>query len=163
MLPFLNWSEFLAKILARDTKQAIKTILCVTYSDPVSVLLKNQYVFSLFWRSIRDTSVELNWKRSFDTRNKRAFSALPKGDIHAVLREVFDRLYILRNQLFHGGATFATGWGQSQVRDGSRIMASIVPEILYIMNTDINKNLDSDTWGRVAFPRINERSDQGIW
>ncbi len=158
-----KFSEFLAKILARDTKQAIKTILWVTYSDPVRVLLKNQYVFSLFWRSIRDTSVDFSWKHSFDTRNKRAFSALLKGDIHAVLREVFDRLYILRNQLFHGGATFATGWGQSQVRDGSRIMASIVPEILNLMKTDINKNPESDTWGPVAFPRINEGPDQRIW
>ena len=98
----------------------------------------------------------------FNRRNKNAFSALGRDDIHAVLREVFDRLYVLRNQLFHGGATFATGWGRSQVRDGSRIMASLVPEIIKIMQTDMEKNPDSNTWGVVAFPRVNEGPDEGI-
>ncbi len=157
-----KFNEFLAKILERDSNQAIKTILWETYSDAVRILLKNHYVFSLFWRSVRDSGNGLNWKNSFDKRNKKVFSALAKNNIHAVLREVFDRLYVLRNQLFHGGATFATGWGRSQVRDGSRIMASLVPEILKIMQTDMIKNPDSDTWGVVAFPRVNEGPDQGI-
>ena len=59
-------------------------------------------------------------------------------------------------------ATFATGWGRSQVRDGSRIMASLVPEIIKIMQTDMEKNPDADTWGAVAFPRVNEGPDEGI-
>ena len=157
-----KFNEFLAKILERDTNQTIKTILWVTYSDAVRVLLKNQYVFSLFWRSIRDSNNDLDWRKMFNRRNKNAFSALGRDDIHAVLREVFDRLYVLRNQLFHGGATFATGWGRSQVRDGSRIMASLVPEIIKIMQTDMEKNPDSNTWGVVAFPRVNEGPDEGI-
>ena len=157
-----KFNDFLAKILIRDTNQAIKTILWVTYSDAVRVLLKNHYVFSFFWRSIRDSNNDLNWRNTFNKRSKNAFSALGRDDIHAVLREVFDRLYVLRNQLFHGGATFATGWGRSQVRDGSRIMASLVPEILKIMQTDMEKNPDSDTWGAVAFPRVNEGPDEEI-
>ena len=62
----------------------------------------------------------------------------------------------MRNQIFHGGATFATGWGPAQVRDGSRIMASLVPVIVDIMEADIESNPDSGTWGKVAYPRINE-------
>ena len=31
-----------------------------------------------------------------------------------------------------------------------------------IMQTDIEKNPDSDTWGAVAFPRVNEGADEGI-
>ena len=97
-----KFNEFLAKILERDTNQTIKTILWVTYSDAVSVLLKNQYVFSLFWRSIRDSNNDLDWRKMFNRRNKNAFSALGRDDIHAVLREVFDRLYILRTpELFY--------------------------------------------------------------
>ena len=157
-----KFDEFLEKILERDSAKAIKTILWKTHSGPVRVLLRNHYVFNLFWRSIRDSNNDLHWRKMFNRRNKNAFSALGRDDIHAVLREVFDRLYVLRNQLFHGGATFATGWGRSQVRDGSRIMASLVPEILKIMQTDMEKNPDADTWGAVAFPRINESPDAGI-
>ena len=35
-------------------------------------------------------------------------------------------------------------------------MAALVPTVLDIMRADIEKNPDSDTWGKVAYPRINE-------
>lgn len=79
-----------------------------------------------------------------------------ESDIHGVLRIVFDRLYVLRNQILHGGATFANGWGRKHERDGSRIMAALVPAILRIMEEDIGKDADSKVWGRVAYPRIND-------
>lgn len=158
-----KFNEFLAKILKRDSDQVIKTILWETYSDAVRVLLKNQYVFGPFWDAVRGSGNDSNWKDRFNKSNRKAFSALiDRDDIHTVLEEVFARLYVLRNQLFHGGATFATGWGRSQVRDGSRIMASLVPEILKIMQTDIEMSPDSNTWGTVAFPRVNESPDSGI-
>lgn len=157
-----KFSDFLAQILERDTAQAIKTILKETFSDAVRVLLNNPYVFDPFWRSVRGYTNGLNWKRTFKRRNRNALSALLGDDTHTVLKEVFGRLYVLRNQLFHGGATFATGWGRSQVRDGSRIMASLVPEILKIMQNDVKINPDTNTWGAVAFPRVNEGPDEGV-
>ena len=157
-----KFDEFLEKILERDSAEAIKTILWKTYSGPVRVLLKNHYVFRSFWSWVRGSPGSSNWDEKFQRRNKQATAALSRNDVHGVLREVFQRLYVLRNQLFHGGATFAAGWGRSQVRDGSRIMASLVPEILMIMQTDIEKNPDSDSWGAVAFPRVNEGPDEGI-
>ena len=75
------------------------------------------------------------------------------------LRKFFNRLYELRNQIFHGGVTIASGWGQSQIRDGSRIMANLIPQILEIMREDIEENPDSDIWGKVAYPRINKSQD----
>ena len=68
-----------------------------------------------------------------------------------MLRIIFDRLYTLRNQIFHGGSTFSGGWGQAQVHDGCRIMASLVPVVLEIMQSDMDGNPDNDTWesGRV--------------
>ena len=158
-----KFGEFLRKILKRDTDQAIKIILMDTFSDAIRVLLKNHYVFSNFWRSIRDSNINPNWRKEFEGKNNNALSALlARDNIYEVLKVVFDRLYVLRNQLFHGGATFATGWGRSQVRDGSRIMARLVPEIIKIMQTDMDNNPDADTWGAVAFPRVNEGPDEGI-
>ncbi len=157
-----KFNEFLAKILERDTKQAIRTTLWRTFSNATRELLENHYVFYLFWRSLKDANNSINWRREFERRNKTVSSALHDHDIQTVLREVFSRLYVLRNQLFHGGATFATGWGKSQVRDGSRIMARLVPAILKIMETDMQNNPASDIWGPVAFPRVNEGPDHGI-
>ena len=76
-------------------------------------------------------------------------------DIFTVPSVVFDCLYMLRNQIFHGGATWPAGFGRDQIRDGNRIMASLVPAILDIMQADIGQNPGSELWGRVAYPRIN--------
>ena len=43
---------------------------------------------------------------------------------------------------------------RDRIRDGSRIMASLVPAIVDIMQQDIDSNPDSEHWGRVAYPRI---------
>ena len=39
--------------------------------------------------------------------------------------------------------------------DPRRQPASLVPAILDIMQADIDRNPDSEFWGRVAYPRIN--------
>ena len=50
-----------------------------------------------------------------------------------VLSIVFDRLYVLRNQLVHGGATWNSQVNRAQVSDGARILGTLVPLILGIM------------------------------
>lgn len=87
---------------------------------------------------------------------KRKVNRAPVNkDTFNILTRVFDRLYTLRNQIFHGGATWPAGFGRAQIRDGSRIMASLVPAILDIMQADIDANPASELWGRVAYPCIN--------
>ena len=155
-----QFSRFLKEVLKRDDRQAIYTILWETYSGPIRILLNNQYVFGPFWKQVRGSQKVQDWREQFRLSKKRVNNAWERHDVHGVLVEVFDRLYELRNQIFHGGATFATGWGQGQgqdqVWDGSRIMASLVPVIVGIMDVDIKNDPDSETWGKVAYPRINE-------
>lgn len=43
------------------------------------------------------------------------------------------RLYTLRNQLMHGGATWNGSVNRSQVRDGRAILDSVLPVILALM------------------------------
>ena len=154
-----KFRNFLKRILALDKEGSIRKILLETYWGRIRILLQNQYVFDPFWGWVRGSGDE-NWHGWFLRLNRQVHRAREKHNVHRVLEEVFDRLYTLRNQIFHGGATFATGWGQGQgrdqVRDGSRIMASLVPVIVGIMEADIKNNPDSETWGKVAYPRINE-------
>ena len=156
-----RFSEFLREVLGQDQKNTIKTILWDTYSGPIRVLLDNRYVYGPFWDCVRDPWKFRHWRGRFDKERKNARDKLANSDVHGVLVAVFDRLYVLRNQIFHGGATFASGWGQEQVRDGSRIMAALVPRILEIMRADIEKNPESAVWGKVAYPRINEAPESG--
>ena len=151
-----KFTKFFYEVVRRDREGIIRNILWEQYSGPVRVLLRNKYVFKPFWESVRGAPGDPEWKQQFDKEKRHANRALANGNVDRVLEIVFRRLYVLRNQIFHGGTTFAAGWGGDQVRDGSRIMAALVPAILAIMRADIAANPDTDTWGKVAYPRINE-------
>ena len=153
-----KFDEFLAKILRLDKERAIEDIIRRQYAGPIRILLENRYVYAKFWKRVRGVSAGANWSKCFEDSRRHSLRALQDGHIHDVLKVVFSRLYVLRNQVFHGGASFAKGWGAAQVRDGSRIMAALVPKILKIMRSDIDEDSESD-WGKVAYPRINERWD----
>ena len=154
-----RFKNFLREIVARDEEKEIDNIVWNTFSGPIRVLLKNKYVFRPFWEFVQGSSTDQKWRSAFKNYNSRVNYAMRRNHIHSVLVEIFYRLYTLRNQVFHGGTTFAEGWGQSQLRDGSRIMESLVPIILNIMETDIDKNPDSEVWGKVAYPRANPNPD----
>jgi len=151
-----KFTKFLDEIVRQDRERTIHNILWERYSGPVQDLLENKYVFRPFWESVRGSSSGRGWKQKFEGDKRRSFRELANGNVERVLEIVFWRLYELRNQIFHGGATFAEGWGRDQITNGSRIMADLVPVILDIMDTHIDENPDTEVWGKVAYPRINE-------
>ena len=155
----VRFRSFLRNIVKNDSEGVLEEIVWDQFSGPIRVLLTNPYVFFPFWRSVWGSERGSDWGRSFEAGKKAAGAALMRRDTFAVLSVVFDRLYTLRNQIFHGGATWPAGFGRYQIRDGSRIMASLVPAILHIMQGDIDRNPDSELWGRVAYPRINPEQE----
>ncbi|MDE0332778.1 MAG: HEPN domain-containing protein [Nitrospinae bacterium] len=152
----LKIRKFLREILKRDVHNKIEQILFEKHSGAVRVLLGNQFVFKLFWRWARDPSRAYNWRRGFESNGHRIRSAMEEKNVQAICREVFRRLYELRNQVFHGGVNFTEGWVQTQIRDGTRIIADIVPVVLEIMKADIEANPDSEVWGKLAYPSVSE-------
>lgn len=70
-------------------------------------LLNNPFVFKSFWDSRNGRFTEEEWQARFPSSKRRAAQALGDRETAGVLGEVFNRLYSLRNQLSHGGAT----WG----------------------------------------------------
>lgn len=151
-----RFTDFVSKIVERDREGAIETILQKKFSGPVEGLLKNKYVFGPFWKWVKDRPEGENWESEFEKRNERVFKARRNGNIPNVLEEVLKRLYVLRNQIVHGGTTFAEGLGRSQVKDGYRIMEALMPPIFKIMEEDIRKTPDSDVWGILDYPRVGD-------
>jgi len=66
-----------------------------------------------------------------------------------VLTVIFDRLYVLRNQLVHGGATWNSSVNRCQVRDAAGIMERIVPLIIGIM-----MDHPEASWGAPCYPVV---------
>ena len=70
--------------------------------------------------------------------------------IEDLIEVVLERLYTLRNQLIHGGATYNSKLNRSQLRDACNIMQLLVPIIIDIML----ENGEHD-WGEIAYPVIH--------
>ncbi len=153
-----RFTGFLREIIHRDeqNQKQLRTILWETFPGPIRILLDNQYVFKPFWQWVRNERESGGWRARFQRENDSIRRHMGNHDVHGVLKQVFRRLYQLRNQVFHGGVTFSAGWGRTQLRDGGRIMASIVPVILEVMRADIEAHPDSEVWGKVAYPRVGE-------
>jgi len=66
-----------------------------------------------------------------------------------VLSIVLDRLYVLRNQLVHGGATWQSAANRRQVRDGAQILTSLLPIVIDLMMAD-----DAPDFGGIAYPVV---------
>jgi len=164
-----KFHKFLREILHRDYEGKITTILSEKYLSAKSIrrLLQNQYVFEPFWMSVRGEPSTQPWEEQLAKRNERVFKSHPRiGDqdpqkkhVLRVLEEVLTRLNTLRNQIFHGGTTFATGMGRKQLKDGCNIMEALIPVILEIMRADIKAHPESDAWGTVAYPVVPRRLD----
>jgi len=149
-----RFRTFLGNIVEQDEAGVLERIVWDKFPGPIRVLLSNQFVYRPFWMAVWGSDRGSDWRRRFAGSKRIALAALSNRDVSTVLSVVFDRLYTLRNQIFHGGTTYPSGFGLDQIRDGSRIMASLVPAIFDIMRHEIDSNPDSALWGKVAFPRI---------
>ncbi len=142
-------SSFLSKLVEMDVDQRIHGLLFQKFSDSFRVLIENKFVFDPFWRAVREHDASEDWKEKFQSSQKVAFRALMQKDTHTVLSVIFDRLYILRNQLVHGGATWASQVNRRQVTDGASILGDLVPIMIQTMLDQPQQN-----WGEIAYPVI---------
>ena len=90
-----------------------------------------------------------DWEERFRTSQRRFARALQARDTVAVLSLVFDRLYVLRNQLVHGGATWNSRVNRDQVRDGAAILAFLMPVFV-----DVMMDHPGEDWGRPFYPVV---------
>ena len=76
-------------------------------------------------------------------------AAFAAQDTARTLSFVFDRLYVLRNQLVHGGATWDNRVNRGQVRDGASILGFLVPVFVDVMMDNPHED-----WGRPFYPVV---------
>lgn len=109
--------EFIGKLLKLDCNKQLQSLVWQQYSGPIRILLQNPYVFEKFWSFQNGMISETEWQEALDQANQAANRALAKTDTKKVLAIVFSRLYVLRNQVLHGGATWQGSVNRDQLRD----------------------------------------------
>ena len=114
------FKEYFQKVVRLDAGQRIYDAIWDNFSGPIQVLLHNKYVFTPFWKHHNAVEGFGDWEEWFRASERRFRRALEERNTVRVLRLVFDRLYLLRNQIVHGGATWNSRVNRDQVRGGTR-------------------------------------------
>jgi hypothetical protein len=117
----------------------------------IRVLLANRFVFGGFWREQAGAAPAESWKAGFAAANRAAKKALARQDTVTVLSIVLSRIYTLRNQLLHGGATCGSSVNREQLRDCTHFMAKLVPLVIETM-----MDHPATPWGPGCFPVVED-------
>lgn len=144
------FGKFLGKLIQLDRERVLYNLIWKEFSGPIRLLLENRYVFQPFWDFHNDKISEAYWQQEFRKSNEAARTALAGGEALRVLCIVLARMYTLRNQLVHGGATWDSRINRDQLRDCTRFLGKLVPFIITLMMD----NPDA-LWGRACYPVVD--------
>jgi len=141
---------FLDKLVQLDGERLLYRIVWQEFPRSIRLLLQNRYVFQPFWDCQAGRLEDAVWRAAFERSRGSASRALGRTDTTRVLAEVFDRLYTLRNQVVHGGATWNSAVNREQLRDATAIMGQLVPTVIHLMMEH-----HREVWGDPCYPVVD--------
>lgn len=145
------FEEFFRKLVSLDRENQLYKLVWDEFPGAIRVLLDNRYVFQPFWDYHNNRLEKEVWEQGFVTAKKRVAQALARQDTSQILSIIFRRIYTLRNQIIHGGATWNSQANRSQLRDCVLLLEKIVPVIIDLMLEN-----DKDEWGKPFYPYIKD-------
>lgn len=143
-----QFHEFINKLVNHDQEGRFFSLLWNKFSGPVRMIIENKFIFKPFWDAQRGENI--NWKKLFEQSNKDANRFLSNNEVAKLIEVVLDRLYTLRNQIIHGGATYKSKVNRAQVRDACNILKLFIPIIIDIMIENRNEK-----WGAIYYPVVS--------
>jgi len=138
--------EFVAKLVQCDGDR-LYNVFWNIYSGPVRNLIDTKFLFEPFWAYQRGEADD--YTRAFEKSNQAALQLLSNKNVAELMLLVLERLYCLRNQLIHGGATFGSKLNRTTLRDANNILLHVMPIII-----DILLEENSVDWGEINYPVI---------
>ena len=144
-----DFQQFLRRVGNLDSKREVTGVLRDCWEDAKHGLIDNRYVYKGFWTVGGAGAGDPRWKKGFDEEIKQVEAGVRNDDYLPGLRVLFDRLYVLRNQLQHGAATPGSSVNRQQVEAGAAVMARLIPTFIGVIID--NPNAD---WGRPYFPPV---------
>ena len=152
---------YVEDLLDADRDNAIRHSIWNDCRDHIYTVVDNRYLFKKYWDYANAESVKVAWKQGFNDDKSVVRNALRDNryeHILTILCIVFKRLYMLRNQLVHGGAQFESHYNRDSVFDGAHIMTALVPVFLDIMRASHGMK-----WGRPFFrPALKGHNEPSI-
>ena len=144
-----TFRNFLEKLCLLDTDKSIDKLVWQEFSGSIRVLLDTPYVLQGFWDYHNQRITEQEWKNQLSTGKKMASQALCSGNTPMLLGVIFNRLYTLRNQLIHGGATWNSQVNRKQLHDCVGLLHKLIPQIISLMMEH-----PETLWGDACYPVV---------
>lgn len=141
--------DYFGRLVALDDKKRIYKALWQRFSGPVRLLMENRFVFNPFWQHHNGIEGFEEWEHRLKASQRTFAQAFEGGDTVRVLSFVFDRLYVLRNQIVHGGSTWKSTVNRAQVRDGAAILKFLMPVFV-----DLMMDSPGQDWGNPFYPVV---------
>lgn len=140
-----SWQTFLARLVQKDSDDALGKIIRDHQAD-ILKLIDNKFLFRPFW--LDHAGADEKQRQVV----RRCLTHYNDGCTLAILQELFERLYVLRMQVFHGAATSGSRLNRLTLEQSTCVLAVPVPEMLRIMVAAG----PAEDWGEVCFPPVEE-------
>ncbi|MGX2970482.1 hypothetical protein [Ursidibacter sp. B-7004-1] len=147
-----TFNEFLLRICSFDNEKTIYHLVWKKFPQYIRLLLDNPFVFQPFWDFHNGKIPEKEYLKLEIKERERFFSALENQKTERILDVMFGRLYTLRNQIIHGGATYNSRVNREQLRDGCNVLKLLIPAMLQIMM----ENHSEIDWGKPFYPVVKD-------
>jgi hypothetical protein len=141
---------FLKKLLDLDKADVLYELIWTEFPNSIRVLLNNQFVYQPFWDYHKEQLDEAQWQSKFERAKMSAHKALASHNTATVLAIVLSRMYTLRNQLVHGGATWNSRVNRDQLRDCAAFLGKMVPFVIKLMMDN-----PGTLWGAPSYPVVD--------
>jgi hypothetical protein len=144
-----HFQAFLTKIADLDKDNLLYKTIWQQFSGSIRLLMDNQYVYQPFWDFQRGRISEADWQQRFNASKASLNKALAEKHVPKALACIFGRLYTLRNQLIHGGATYNSSVNREQLKDACNLLNKVIPLIIALMMSS-----PVQLWGDACYPVV---------
>lgn len=144
-----TFKEYFERLVDLDCDKRIFNAIWTRFNGPIRVLMSNKYIFNPFWQHHNGVDGYGDWLERFKSSGHGFSTAVSTQDTARILSYIFDRLYVLRNQLMHGGATWNSSANRDQVRDSAAILSFLIPVFL-----DLMMDHPLEDWGVPFYPVV---------
>jgi hypothetical protein len=145
----MAFRTFFETLIKLDGSSRVHHAVWQRFSQEIRIFLDNPYVFAPFWGHHNGEPGNADWETRLIAAKKAASISIMQMDTVKILTILFDRLYVLRNQIVHGGATWNSAVNRDQLRDGAAILATLLPIFIDLMLD--HPEID---WGQPFYPVV---------
>ncbi|MDI9849524.1 HEPN domain-containing protein [Rhodoblastus sp. 17X3] len=144
-----RFAAFFNRLVKFDKTNRIYNGIWKRFPHEIRLLLDNRYVFAPFWAHHNGYVGFDDWEARLSRSKQAIGAAMARQDTPTILSILFDRLYVLRNQLVHGGATWSSSVNRHQVNDGSAVLSWLLPIFI-----DLLMDNPDYEWGKPFYPVV---------